>query len=295
MTGKLDILVLGSSGTVGVGVTRAQAWPAKLEKLLAARGVDAVVRNFATAGLPMSAFVERLLYLTDRFSPDLCLVQTATPYREYIGINGQGAVREADLDPWRVFGWARPDSPDRGPATTRLMLSPNISNPESPFYPLMLKFHVPKVRAMATEEDAQDYLTFLRFWDRCIVESDLTFIKHAKEMVALQAVFDRLSLPCAMFDWRDANVVHDQRGGRLRELLDPQNFVNGGVETCFEFLARVEPERFEALQSDPYGHLTEEGHRVVAERFLLPHVLWMIEWRLKNQRDAKHSAPAPGA
>jgi hypothetical protein len=269
----MRILVLGSSGTTGAALGPKLAWPGKLGVALREAGYDAVIDNYAMAGLPMAAFAERLLLLADQPRPAFCLVQLPIPNRSYIGINGQQQIREADLPRWKVFGMASATSPARGPAVTRLMLSPAIATPDSPFYQQMLRFHVPKVERNATADDAADYLVFLRFWDRNIATADLTYVQHAKEILFLQWVLERMSIPYGMFDWRDANVLTEPRGTPFCHSLNRDAFVGGGERNCWEFLQ----ERFgpgnEDYRLDEWGHLTEAGNDYVAREFVLP---WLL-------------------
>lgn len=273
MSRPFSILVLGSSGTAGAGLGRGQAWPAKLQAALDEAGRPTAVANYAMAGLPIAAYAERLLLLADSLKPDFCLLQLAIPNRHYIGINGQQKVVEASLPRWQIFGMAGPNTPERGPATTRLMLSPNISSEDSPFYPLMLRYHLSKVERNASAEDAADYLRLLRFWDRNIATADLTYVQHAKEVLFLQWMLERMSLRYGMFDWRDGNVVLDPRGNPFHLSLNRRTFIGEGQETCFEFIQRTAPDQFSDWQLDDWGHLTELGHDYIARRFILP---WLL-------------------
>lgn len=57
---RVNIVALGASNTQGWGVSRSQAYPAQLQALLKAKGIDAAVRNAGIAGDTTAGMLMRL-------------------------------------------------------------------------------------------------------------------------------------------------------------------------------------------------------------------------------------------
>jgi acyl-CoA thioesterase-1 len=89
---QVHIVALGASNTEGWGVTPAEAYPAQLEALLRARGIDAEVANKGISGEPTTGMLARL----DRDVPEGTRVVILQP-----GINdefhGQGHLRAGNI------------------------------------------------------------------------------------------------------------------------------------------------------------------------------------------------------
>lgn len=264
--------VLGSSGTAGAGIPRERAWPGQLEGICARAGYDVKVHNFASDSLPVAAIAERVLYIHETLRPDLYLLQLPHSSRSYFGVNGYGVRREKDLPEYRIYGWNGPLDAGHGPSPTRLFINQSMATPGSPAFPLLERYHLPKVVANNPNALVDRYIDFALFWGENVCNSDLQHVQHGKEVVMLQWLFERMDVAYRMFDWSLYNVYDDDRLGRFGDLIDFDRFLGQGQLNVFDFL-REQGVDMEARQIDGYGHLDEEGHRLVAELFIAPSVL----------------------
>jgi lysophospholipase L1-like esterase len=103
---ELRVLVLGDSCTFGLGVADDETFPAQLESLLRARGVEAAVFN---AGVPgYNTAREALVFerLADRVQPQLVIVtwlpNDALPPLEYVEVRDGYLVKDVErYEKWR--------------------------------------------------------------------------------------------------------------------------------------------------------------------------------------------------
>jgi hypothetical protein len=95
----MDIAVLGSSGTYGFKVSHNSTWPYRLEQLCRSRHFETTIHNYASPGLPIGAYAERIVYIEQNIHPGLYIIQLPVFSRTYIGVNGTGRLKEANYRP----------------------------------------------------------------------------------------------------------------------------------------------------------------------------------------------------
>ena len=271
------VAVLGSSGTYGFRVPRDATWPAWLERLARERCRAVEVANFASPGLPLAAYAERLAHLREAYRPELALIQLPEVGRAYLGLNGTRRFREEEHDAHQLFGWAGPRDATTRVSPTRIHLTRLLAVPGSPFFHLLEPWFYPRVAENNPDVGWEEFLAFARFWADNVAGSDLQHVQHGKEIVFLQMLLERWGVPYLMFDWHRYNSRRDPRLGRFRELIDFTSYVGGGERTAQDFVEEeAGPER-DRLFVDAHGHLAEEGHRRLAEGFLLPAFLALLD------------------
>jgi hypothetical protein len=263
----LRTVAVGSSGTYGFKIARTQTWPAQLEQLCRARGKAVEVASFASPGLPLGAYAERLLYLRTAYEPDLVVIQLPPCARTYLGINGTRRLGEEGRSAAELFGWAGPLDSTTRVAPTRIHLNQLLAVPGSPFFHLLEPWFYPRVADNNEHASWDQFLSFARFWADNVADSDLQHVQHGKEIVLLQMLLERWKVPYLMFDWHVYNSRLDARLGSFSTMIDFSRYVGGGTQTASGFVkGRGGTEQL----LDSHGHLTPEGHRDLAEHFLLP-------------------------
>jgi len=95
---RVTIVALGASNTEGWGVSPSEAYPAKLEALLKARGIDAAVINAGIAGDTTAGMVERLEHAVPP-GTHLVILQPGTNDERM----GRAAERAGNIEKMR--GW----------------------------------------------------------------------------------------------------------------------------------------------------------------------------------------------
>ena len=270
----LRTAVIGSSGTYGFRIPRDQTWPAHLERLCRARHLAVEVASFASPGLPLAAYVEQLAHLREAYGPHLVVVQLPPHSRLYLGLNGSRRLREEGRSPAELFGWAGPCDSTTRVAPTRAHLNRLLAVPGSPFFHLLKPWFYPRVAENNAEVSWDQFLAFARFWADNVAESDLQHVQHGKEIVLLQMMLERWRLPYLMFDWHTYNSRLDARLGPFHAIIDFSRYVGGGAQTASKF---VESRSGTDLLLDSHGHLTAQGHRDLAEHFVLPALEPMLQ------------------
>jgi acyl-CoA thioesterase I len=91
----VTIVALGASNTAGWGVPFDEAYPARLQALLQARGIDAVVRNRGIAGDTTGGMLARLESVV-RPGTRLVILQPGTN-DEHLGLGGERAGNIAKM------------------------------------------------------------------------------------------------------------------------------------------------------------------------------------------------------
>lgn len=267
------IVVVGSSGTYGYRLERSESWPAVLAELLAAEGNKVEVLNYASMGLPLEAYFERLLVLDEHLDPDAYVLQLPTVSRAYFGVNGSRKIPEDTFLDHEVFGWRAIDDPRQVPTQTRLSWTRGASAEGSEFFPIARRYLYPRCRENREDLTFEEFIGFLRFWDDNVADSDLRHVQHGKEIVALQQYLTSRKRPFCMFDWVGYNTRNDPRLGPFTKLIDFSKFVNHGTENVYRFLGKNWVGDPGGYKADEHGHLSAPGHRLLARRFLLP---WIV-------------------
>jgi lysophospholipase L1-like esterase len=279
----LRLAVLGSSGTYGYRIPRHQTWPAALQALCRERGHAVEVGNFASPGLPLAAYAERLAHLRDAWRPHAALIQLPLYSRTYLGLNGTGRLSEAGGAPWKAFGWTGPCDATTAVAPTRIHLNRLLAVPGSPFFHLLEPWFYPRVRENNPGATWEGFLAFARFWADNVAESELQHVQHGKEIVLLQLLLERWKLPYLMFDWHGYNSRRDPALGPFGQEIDFSRYVERGARTATGF---VEALGRDELFVDGHGHLSAAGHQALARGFLLPPLLSLIRPpHAKEERD----------
>ena len=99
---RVTIVALGASNTEGWGVSTSEAYPAKLEALLNARGIDAMVINAGIAGDTTGGMLARLEHAIPA-GTHLVILQPGTNDERM----GLGAVRAGNIEKIRSWLSAR--------------------------------------------------------------------------------------------------------------------------------------------------------------------------------------------
>ena len=105
---RVTIVALGASNTEGWGVSTSEAYPAKLEALLNARGINARVINAGIAGDTTGGMLARLEHAIPA-GTHLVILQPGTNDERM----GLGAVRAGNIEKIRSWLSARNAKPDR--------------------------------------------------------------------------------------------------------------------------------------------------------------------------------------
>jgi len=290
-SGPLRVAALGSSGTYGFCLSRERTWPLEMQRLSRVGGRPVEVSNFASPGLPLAAYAERLMHLREVYRPDMVVLQLPVYSRLYLGLNGTQRRRERDLTPAEVFGWTGVCDATTRASPTRVHLNRLLAVEGSAFFHLLEPWFYPPVVENNPAVSKEEFLAFARFWANNVAESDLQHVQHGKEILFLQVLLDRWELPYLMFDWHAYNSRLDRCLGPFRELIDFTRYVREGALTATEFVARHGDARAGELFVDGHGHMTAEGHRQLAARFLLPAFLPAVDAILAEEETCHGPIP----
>jgi acyl-CoA thioesterase I len=89
---EINIVALGASNTYGKGVARAEAFPAQLEAMLKAKGLDASVSNAGINGDTTAGMLDRLAAATPAGTQIVILQPGGNDRRQGLGENRAAAI-----------------------------------------------------------------------------------------------------------------------------------------------------------------------------------------------------------
>lgn len=265
------ITAIGSSATRGFKIDQQDAWPEQLEVVCRDAGWDVSVANRATHGLAISAFAERVLHIERSDPQDIYLFQIPISSRIYFGVNGSRRLREEDFEKDVLFGWSEKSAHI---SPTRVLLTGGSLDEKSPFHKYLKSFFFPIIKRNNPNADYDEFLSFIRFWEANIRDSDLELIAYTKEILLLQQLMARLQKNYLMFQWCGPclqNFAH--RTQPFYSLIDWNAFALEGAKTAFDYLKTHHADSYSDLLNDEYHHLNRAGNRVIAEQFVLPELL----------------------
>jgi len=269
----LKIVAIGSSATRGYEIKQEDAWPEQLEQVCHQAGWNVTVSNKATHGLPLPGFAERIVYLERTDPQDLYLLQLSVADRLYLGVNGRQRLKEASYSKDVILGWSEKNfftSP------TRVLLSGVALDENSPFHQY-LNFFFMVIKRNNPKATFEEFLTYLKFWEANIRDSDLELINYVKEIVLLQQLLLALRKPYIMFQWNGFCIKQvATRTEPFYSLIDWSVFIGNGDVTAIEYLQRSYPDLYKEIQNDAYHHLNRAGNRLIAETLVFPSIL---KWR----------------
>jgi len=267
---KLRIVAVGSSATRGFQIKQEDAWPEQLEILCREANWDASVTNRASHGLALPAFAERILHLEKNDPHDIYLLQLPIPARTYFGVNGSRRLREEAYQKDVILGWSEKSAHI---SPTRILLTGGSLDKSSPFHKYLESFFYPIIKRNNPEATYDDFLTYLKFWEANIRNSDLELISYAKEVVLVQHIMTLIAKPYLMFEWCGTRLrSRAERVEPFYPLIDWSVFVGQGHYTVIDYLKQHKGARYKDLLNDQYTHLNRAGNRVVAEEIVFPEI-----------------------
>lgn len=273
---RIKIAAIGSSATLGFQIEPSESWPAQLEKICNKQFDDVEVQNRATHGLALQAYAERIVYLENEINPDLYLLQIPVPGRLYLGINGKGKLKEEEYSKDVLFGWSRKNAQI---SPTRLLLtSGEILNENSPFHKFLKSYYFPTVKRNNSKVSYKLLIQFIKFWHENIRFSDLDYIYYGKEIYLVQQLLAKFHKPYFMFRWDGpAMSFYAEKFAPFYSLIDFDRFILQGKFSVLELLKKHYPDSYESFLIDEYGHLNQKGNQVVAEDFVFPSVISLLQ------------------
>ena len=262
------IVAIGSSATRGFQIAQEDAWPEQLENFCQKSDWNVGVTNRASHGLALSAFAERILHLEKNDPQDVYILQIPIPSRTYFGVNGTRRLKEEDYDKDVILGWSAKNSYI---SPTRILITGGSLDESSPFHKYLKSFFFPIVKRNNPEMKYEDFLSYLRFWETNIRDSDLELVTFTKEIVLLQHILSGIGKPYLMFQWCGTCLQrYANRTEPFYSLIDWEKFILKGQHTAIEYLKRNKTSQYKQLLNDQYLHLNRAGNRVIAEEFVFP-------------------------
>jgi hypothetical protein len=263
-----NIVCLGSSGTAGYKITIGETWPLQLKSLLSE---DYEVRNMAVPGMAISGMLEIILLAEKKYNPCLYIIQLPPPNRFYLGLNGNGLIREEDYDNEVVLGLKKNEHGVRV-SPTRVHLNTGISKRDSPFFKFIKDYMYQILYKNNKKSSYESLLNFVDFFSENIFGSNVHLFQYYKEVLLLVLFLKNIRKKVLFFDWFMESFLKLDMVNIHNLHINRSYFIKEGKFTAYSYLNKFFPEKIENLTIDNYGHLNKEGNFLIAKEFLLKDV-----------------------